>query len=164
MIEARVAAMLDKAPGKALIRKINGEQEWIGVMEHVEQWKNKIPNDAFVKLSFNGDIISHMKEVDADGKDKVTTPSKSSAKSSSSGGGWGKEKQEFEREKLEWEKEKNKFIVREASTPHALEAYKYGVEKGYNKQQRMEMWAEVLEMGEYAARKITAEIQGGMKV
>ena len=157
MTEAWKIAMMDKAPGKALIRMASGKSEWMHVMDHVEAHKNKIEPGALVRLQFTGDTISFLKEVDVDGKDKDngSTPSKYPAKSS--GGGWKKADPA-----QEWVK--NQFILHESLAPRALDVYAKGVELGWTDAQIDHAWDVVLYMTIRGARKITAEIQGGMKV
>jgi len=140
-------SMVKKEPGKAKIKMASGEEEWLKVSERAEIFKNKIPDGALVKLSFQGDIISTIFEVDENGNIKQQALSTKPAR----GGG-------YKRADPEQERIKNQYILCESLAARAVEIAEISIRYNLEKEERERLWQDVLNMTIQGAERITAHI------
>ena len=145
-------AMIDKEPGKAKIRMASGAEEWMKVSERAESFKNRIPSGALVKLSFQGDIISTISEVDENGNEKQwAAPIKPSR-----GGG-------YKRADPELEYMKNQYILCESLAARAVEVAELSLKYNLGDEEADKLWEDVLTMTITGAERIKSYIAGESK-
>ncbi|MDR2855992.1 MAG: hypothetical protein LBV40_07595 [Methanomicrobiales archaeon] len=140
-------SMIEKGPGKAKIKMASGEEEWLKVSERAESFKNKIPDGALVKLSFQGDAISAIFEVDENGNVKQQNPS---TKQTRTGG--------YKRTDPEQERIKNQYILCESLATRAVEVAEISMRYNLEPEERERLWQDVLSMTIQGAERITAHI------
>ena len=137
----------EKGEIKAAIR-LNGDKVWLKVSEKAVPFLNKIPDGAYVKISFFGsETISAISEVDEYGE-AIQRP-KMSYKSSN----WSN--------KIDPEQEfiKNQFILHECMLKEAIGFKLQASDKGCTPEETAKEWDEILDLVIAGAKKITAGIK-----
>ena len=140
-------AMIDKEPGRAKIRMASGAEEWMKVSERAESFKNKISSGALVKLSFQGDTISAISEVDEQGNEKQWTASIRQNR----GGG-------YKRGDPEQERMKNQYILCESLAARAVEVAELSLKYNLGSEEAEKLWEDVLAMTVKGAERIKSYV------
>jgi hypothetical protein len=123
--------LIAKAPGKIKLRIKSGE-EWFNVHPDKEAFKNRIPDGKPVSVSFRGDAISAISEVDPEtGLWVKPTPTSRGERNS---------------EKLDHERIKNLFILDECVLKAAVDMIKISCEHNLTNAEIDARWKKVIEM------------------